>query len=289
MPSALLFTGMDGIGKTLMAKEFVRALLCRAEAGGPAASCGACPDCLSVDKGIHPDFKRVGADYQASLREEEAAKQKTLRVETIRHLRRDMEMRSLMGFWKIAVIEDAHTLEPEAANALLKILEEPPEKTLWILLTAQRERMLKTVVSRCFSVPFAPLSPATVSELLMAKGIDAARASKLCRICEGSVSRALSLDENLDEYTALESNPAAAIAAAEGLPRELYLARLKVESALYGLAQALRLKYLEGAEPFGRVEGPLRKLLALRQALASNADPRLVMILAGETARLQPS
>jgi len=280
IPAAVVFHGMEGTGKTLMAVEFARTLLCRQRQGGESAACGCCSDCLSVDKRIHPDLAVVNAQYQAALLEGDAAKQKSLRVDTIRHLRRDMEMRSLMGSWKIAVVEDAHTLEIEASNALLKILEEPDPKTLWLLVTSQRERVPRTVLSRCFSVAFSPLPVAVVADILEAEGVAPEEAATAAALCEGSAGRALELAAG--EYPqALYAGPLAAFQAADSLPREGYLARGQTEAALFALSQDLRLKHLQGGLSFARVERPLRELVRLRQALRSNADPKVVMTLAG--------
>ncbi|MBI5241389.1 MAG: hypothetical protein HY926_13025 [Elusimicrobia bacterium] len=280
IPSALVFHGMEGTGKTLVAVEFAKTLICRDRKGPDRPACGFCTDCLSVDRRIHPDLALVNADYQAALLEADAAKQKSVRVDTVRRVRRDMELSSLTGNWKVAVVEDAHTLEIEAANALLKILEEPNPRTLWVLVTAQRERLPRTVLSRCFSVAFAPLSSVLVRRILEDAGTDPQRAASAAELCEGSASRALELAAG--EYPqALQAGPLAAFAAADGLPREGYLARSQAESALFALSQDLRLKHLSGALPFARVERPLRELLRLRAALRANADPRSIMILAG--------
>lgn len=240
VPSALLFHGMEGVGKGLMAREFARAL-----AAGES------------------DITIVNAQYQANLREEEAVKQRTLRVDTIRHARADMQLRSLLGGWKVAVIEDAHTLEEEAANALLKSLEEPQEGALWILVTAQRELLPRTIPSRCFQVAFAPLAPAVVAKLLEERGLPAS----LAELSEGSMSRALEL---------AELGPVDA----DKLPRDLPSARVKVEQTLFALAQKLRLEHLSGRLPFSKVERPLRELRWLRSALRSNVDPRAILTLA---------
>jgi DNA polymerase-3 subunit delta' len=278
IPSALLFHGLEGVGKTLMAHEFAQALLCRGREGD-APACGLCSDCQAVERRLHPDVKAVNASYQASLREEEAAKQRSLRVETIRHLRGDMELHSLLGGWKVAVIEEAHTLEIEAANALLKILEEPPPRTLWILVAAQRDRLPKTVLSRCFSVPFAPLAQKDVAALLADRGVDPTQAERLARLSEGSVSRALELAEQPLE--ALSAEALGPFVAADSLPRELFLARQKTELALFALAQDLRSRHLSGELAFSSVEPALRELTRLRQALRANADPRAILTLAG--------
>ena len=278
VPNALLFAGMDGIGKTLMAVEFARALLCADRS--PQWACGFCPDCLAVDKRIHPDLALVNAQYQAALEEKEPEKQKILHVDTICHVRRDMEMPSMLGRWKIAVIEEAHRMNASAANALLKNLEEPIPRSLWILVTSGREQLPRTIPSRCFAVPFVPLTEAAVRAILEDQGAAPERAAVAARLCEGSASRALELAAG--EYPeAFYAGPLAAFQAADSLPREGYLARGQAEAALFALSQDLRLKHLQGALPFARVERPLRELMRLRQALRSNADPKVVMTLAG--------
>lgn len=278
LPSALLFHGPEGVGKTLAALEFGRALLC-GERGG-AAPCGACPACAASAQGRHPDLKRVDAAYQASLLDEEEGRQRTWRVKTIRHLRRDMEMHSLLGSWKTAVIEDAEKLEPEAANALLKIVEEPPEKTLWILTTSQKDRVMKTIQSRCFHIGFAPLPDEIIKEILINNGCERSHAERLASLAEGSASRALELAKTPGWPDSLTAGPAAPFAAADALPRDLAEARRQAELALFSLAQSLRLKNINGELPFRRIEGPLRQIARSRQALRSNADPRTALALA---------
>jgi DNA polymerase III subunit delta' len=284
LPPAFLFTGPDGVGKSLMAVEFVCALLCknRTAAGG----CAVCPDCASIRRGIHPDVKICDALYQATFLEEEKSKQRTLRVDAIRHLRQDMSLQSMLGSWKAAIIVDAHTFEPAAANALLKILEEPPPMTLWILVTSQKERLPKTITSRCQTIAFSPLPADIAAKILEEKGLDASEARKLAALSEGSVSRALSLQEAGKTADAILSDALAGLKAADGLPRELAVARVQVEETIYALSQRLRERGRGGA--FASVEKPLRKLGKLRQALASNVDPRLVMTLAADAARSTP-
>lgn len=283
MPSAILFAGLEGVGKTLLAFEFAKALLCDTRRAGDPP-CGVCGACESIDRRCHPDVAVIDAAYQACLDEEDPAKQKTLRVDTLRHARRDMEMRSLLGGWKVAIVQDAHTMEPASANALLKILEEPQERALWILITSQRERLPKTIPSRCFSVPFSPLPASAVREILAGSGVELGRAAALAELCEGSASRALELSE-AGFPEALSGGPLAPIAAADALPKELYLQRVKVELALFSLAQDVRLRRLRGEVAFARAQRPLRELGSLRQALRSNADPKTVLTLACLEAR----
>ena len=279
IPSALLFSGIEGVGKTRMARELAKALLSQ-DKKAPAEPCGDCADCLAVDKGLHPDAKIIDATYQAGLVEGEAAKQKILQADTLRHARRDMELQSMLGRWKIAVVCDAHTMTDAAANVLLKSLEEPQARSLWILVTSHKTRILKTILSRCFSVTFSPLPPAAVKALLLANGLEGDRAEKYSALCDGSVSRALELSQGPDFPDSLRAGPLSPLEAAEALPKELHLARTQVELALFALAQDLRLRHLRGQAAFHRVEKPLMELGRLRQALRSNADPKTVLLLA---------
>ena len=279
IPPSLLFFGLEGTGKTLLALEFSKALLCRGRQDPAEAACGLCSDCSAVERNTHPDVIRLNEQYQALVLEEEEAKQKVLKVETIRHLRHDMELRSLLGGWRVAIIEQAHLLNEASANALLKILEEPNPSVLWILVTSRKEALPKTILSRCFSVSFAPLADSVVLRLLEGRGLLPERAAEAAALCEGSVSRALELAES--EYPgALLAGPLAPLTSSDALPKELPLARTQTELGLFALAQDLRLKHLKGQLSFSDVEGPLRELASLRKALQANADPKNVLTLA---------
>ncbi|MDE2144228.1 MAG: hypothetical protein KGJ84_17605, partial [Elusimicrobia bacterium] len=188
-----------------------------------------------------------------------------------------LSMKSMLDGWKIAVIPDAQRLNEAAANAMLKVLEEPLPRTLWILAATQRERLPKTIASRCFTVPFGPLPAAVLEKILTDGGLPAARARTLAALSDGSAGRALELAE-AGELP--RGGPLAAVNAADGLPRDLAAARVKVERALFALGQELRLKHLDGAASFDAVEPPLRELSRLRAALRANADPKLILTLA---------
>jgi DNA polymerase III delta' subunit len=140
---AYLFLGPEGTGKKLFARELAKALLCAS--GTP---CGACPSCLQIDHGNHPSVNFYGPADGKSL----------IDIDTARAFCERTHYRSSQ--LQVDVIEEAHCLNEPAANALLKTLEEPPEKVILILTAQSSGSLLPTIVSRCHRIPFVrPKSP----------------------------------------------------------------------------------------------------------------------------------
>jgi len=142
---ALLLKGLKGIGKTKFAEQLGRFLLCAnkqtvSEQG--YAACGQCQSCLLLGAGNHPDLYEIRSDKQIG-------------VDAIREAIKKLSGSSQLSGAKVLVIHDAHTMTESSANALLKTLEEPTNNTFLLLLSAQAERLLPTILSRCEKVALA--------------------------------------------------------------------------------------------------------------------------------------
>ncbi|MBI4054709.1 MAG: hypothetical protein HY402_01095 [Elusimicrobia bacterium] len=163
---ALLFEGPEGIGKRTAAVELAKALNCMELGPGALEGCGRCSACERIPKGVYPDVRILDDVAQAQFLGGGTEKQRNLRIELVREISRELERKSLEGRWKVALLDGAEKLTPEAGNCLLKILEEPPAKTLFILTTSSPLKLLPTVLSRCQRIAFRHLAPAVpVAEL----------------------------------------------------------------------------------------------------------------------------
>src|SRR5262245_33823690 len=169
---AYLFAGPSGVGKRLFAGELARALLCE-KPNGALDPCGTCPSCVQVDAGTHPDF------YPAA-RPEGAHE---FPIDLMRSLCASFSLKSARGRGTVIVIDDADDLNEESANCFLKTLEEPPPRSVLILIGSSPQRQLPTIVSRCQVVRFAPLPAGLVRDLLAENGVtDAATQDRLLRL-----------------------------------------------------------------------------------------------------------
>ncbi len=121
----------------IFARHAMQLLLCGAEGG--AAPCGTCADCLAVTAGTHPDVQWI----------EPQKKSRVISVDQVRSMQRQVYQTSYKGGWKITVIMAVDRLGTQGANAFLKTLEEPPAKTLFLLLTDSPQALLPTILSRC--------------------------------------------------------------------------------------------------------------------------------------------
>jgi len=184
LPHAYLFSGMGGIGKRLIALKLAETLQCNSPESRP---CGKCSGCRKIKEGNHPDLIELQADGNF------------IKIEQIRGLQKRLSLKSFEGRATVCIIDGAEKMNPAAANALLKTLEEPPQDTYLILLTENIRQVISTVISRCRRLNFNPLSADNISSTLIKdKGIDKKDAIAAAGMSEGSMGKALDLLECFD-------------------------------------------------------------------------------------------
>ncbi len=202
MPGAMLFSGEDGVGKKMFALEIARALNCRAPQGVEA--CGSCPACKRTLKINYPagdeadDFKGIIWTGHPDVGLVVAPK-RVLLVHQMRAIESAANYRPFEGKARVFIVEDADKLNESSANALLKILEEPPPTSHIILLTSRPAWLLPTIRSRCQVIRFSPLAAAEIENYLTHNKVArAAEARVRARVARGSLRRALAAD--LDDF-----------------------------------------------------------------------------------------
>ena len=206
IPHALLFTGTEGVGKKTSAKIFAMACNCAAQTRNAAPAirnkekaqvphgphkpdefqdlnpCGCCRSCRKIESNNHPDIifvKPSGA---------------FIRINQIRTLFHTLSMKPYEAELRVVVISDAQTMHPAAANAMLKMLEEPPDRTVLILTAQHSSDLLPTIASRCQHIRFNPISRSSLAAMLVEKqGLDPDDAAIFATMANGSFAKALSM------------------------------------------------------------------------------------------------
>ncbi|MEW5981505.1 MAG: DNA polymerase III subunit delta' [Acidobacteriota bacterium] len=185
LPPSLIFAGPDGVGKRLMALSVAEALNCLEpvidERPPRQDACGTCRSCGKIARRVHPDVLLVEPDEKDSIK-----------IDPIREVTGHLAYRPAEGRVRVIVVDQADLLEPPAQNALLKTLEEPPSRNVWILVTSRPAELFDTIRSRCCQLRFGPLSAGDIAGALANRhGVPAAEARASAALAVGSMGRAL--------------------------------------------------------------------------------------------------
>jgi DNA polymerase III subunit delta' len=217
---AYLFGGPEGTGKARSALLLAQAANC--DGAGPGAggarddACGQCAPCRKIAKGVHPDVlvlreERVMAKAGRWEPKGGRAPSKDIVVDQVRDLvDHRLAMKRFEGRRRFVIIDPADAMNPQAQNALLKTLEEPPDDTTLVLVASSPDALLPTIRSRCLRVPFAPLPVDLVEARLAAAGRTPEAARLAAALAGGSLGRALALDP--EALGALRDSVRAAVA-----------------------------------------------------------------------------
>jgi DNA polymerase-3 subunit delta' len=177
----LIFAGQRGVGKHQFALAVAQAVNCERPIDGDA--CGECLSCIKIAAREHPDVHTISPDGQF------------IKIGQMREMSQEAQYRPYEGRRRVYIIDDAERLREEAANSILKTLEEPPDSSLILLVTSKPYALLETIRSRCQMLNFAPLTPSELEAYLKAnykRPIEETR--MLARFARGSIGRTLEID-----------------------------------------------------------------------------------------------
>lgn len=183
-----MFVGIDGIGKKLIAKEFARKILCLNKQN---KNCATCDSCIKFNSGNNPDFLEIFPDGNS------------IKIAQMREMQEKVYQKPIVSDKKVFIIDQAEKMTEEAQNSLLKTLEEPPEYMVIILITANENKLLNTVKSRCIRINFTGLSKQDITKYAVAHQINIS-SQNILEMCGGSIGKLEKINENIDDYNSLE-------------------------------------------------------------------------------------
>ncbi len=183
-----LFSGTEGIGKLLIAKEFSKMILCHTQ----NEHCD-CKSCIAFDGNNHPDFTVINEDCNDNIK-----------VETIRNLTEKVYEKPILSNKKVYIINNCDKMTVEAQNCLLKTLEEPPEFIVIILITANENLILNTIKSRCMTVKFHGIEDKDLINYCKNNLSYVEISDNLLKSFDGSIGKAIKLKDSKDKFDKLE-------------------------------------------------------------------------------------
>jgi DNA polymerase-3 subunit delta' len=179
VPNSLLFCGPKGVGKRRLAVVLAQALNCERET---ADACGECPTCLKIAEGKQPDVWEVEPDGQ------------WIKIGQMQEVRQAAYVRPMSARRRVFILADAEKMNGDAANCMLKVLEEPPPDSYFILVTSNPHLILPTIKSRCRILSFAPIGKEEIARVLVDKGLPEERAKVIALLVNGNLEAALTMD-----------------------------------------------------------------------------------------------
>jgi len=295
---AYLFLGPEGVGKLKTALEFSKFLNCR---DNQEDCCGSCPSCIKIEKQIHPDIFVI-------TKEESKAQ---LSIKKIRQLQRRLSLKAFEAEYKVAIIADAEDMTEEAANSLLKMLEEPGADTVFILIASSEKRLADTIVSRCQIIRFRPLTKDEVTEILTKDfSIDKDEAKFLSTVSNANVEKALFLKERdaivwkndiIDRFllsdallkkdrssimTDKREQQLEAMDVLLGFYRDLLIFKITSESSLViNIDRIDKITDMAVHLDIDKIEAFIREIAKTRRLLESNVNSKLAITALGERIR----
>lgn len=273
MTHAWLFTGPPGSGRSLAARAFAAALQCSAEIPG----CGQCSECKAVFAGSHPDVKIVSTDLV------------TICATEVREFVAQSYLAPACGNWRVFIIEDADRMLRRTTNVLLKAIEEPGPRTVWILCTAAVADVLPTIRSRCRNINLVTPSVGEVAKLLTERdGTDPQTAAVCAQAAQShiGVARALATDAQASgirkrtlEILVSVRGIGDAVIAAEALTNTDYMMygkKGKTKTSLAEKVSAEKTKKMEalGLDAAGKIPAALRNQINVDSALVKRRETR---------------
>ena len=305
---AYLLVGPRHVGKGTLAFNLAQALNC----DGPEVPCGQCRSCQRILESKHADVISISVDsrIESAVTSNSLEHKTEIGIKDMLELQRMANLPPYEGKCKVFIIDDAEYLSTEAANSLLKILEEPPQRIAWLLLASEEERLLPTIISRCQRLELKPVPSERVQEILISSyDVDANKAKLLTRLCHGRLGWALSAlanDDILEQRSqrivklfsllpaGLEQRFAYAQELASQLSqnrragaeiieiwldwwRDLMLIKGGCREAVINVDYERTLEEQAGELSLSEIEGFLANLCLLQEEISKNVNPRLAL------------